>query len=353
MINTLKLLLAACSLTGAVRAADLNWDELARRPDLWPTQCTSRQPIKIQGGANVEVGQKLNVIRIKPNEAQVCTADGRTVFGAAPGDTDVLAVAREAYNALTPKQQDLSYEVLLQRRDLWPARVTLLTAFDLGGGKMLRRGDQLRVLGIAPGSLSLLAENLNATFNFAPQATDVMAQARKFVEDEHAGPRINLESPPVDESVRRAGPVLSELEGKLIDPVTNRPAPLDANALPRFIVFYRGASSDPFTKGFTPNLVKYYQEVKPLHPEFEVVYLMTEPAATTAKFAKKMGFSWRAVTVENLASMPTTARAIGGLLPQLIVMDRSGRVLINGMQTNAMAALRQLDALLRMPAAGN
>jgi hypothetical protein len=44
-------------------------------------------------------------------------------------------------------------------------------------------------------------------------------------------------------------------------------------------------------------------------------------------------------------------KPIQSLLPQLVVMDRSGRVLANGWQGSAPNALKQLDALLRSSSA--
>lgn len=340
------LLLAACCLANIAATAELSWAELVGRPDLWPGRCTARQAMKLQNGAIIPAGEKLNVLKFKANGVEVSTADGRTVFAAEPDETDVLAVAREAYAVLTPKQQGLTYELLLQRKDLWPFRVTLLRTLDLGGGRVLRQGDQLRLLNVDRGVLSLLAETMNTTFNFAPEATDFMAQARKLVEDENAGPRYAAFEQHVDQKVYPEGPVIGEMEGKLVNSITNLPEPLDPGALPSYIVFYRGSSTSAFTKGFTPTLVKYYAAMKPTHPEFEIVYLMTEPAAATAKFAKKIGFSWRAVSSESMASMPTTSRAIGPLLPQLIVMDRNGNVLVNGMEKDALTALERFDALL-------
>ena len=84
-----------------------------------------------------------------------------------------------------------------------------------------------------------------------------------------------------------------------------------------------------------------------MHPEFEVVYIMTESPADTGKFAREAGFSWRAVEYESTGYMPTVSRQIDGKLPQLIVMDRNGKVLANGVQNGAPAALNQLAALLR------
>jgi hypothetical protein len=86
--------------------------------------------------------------------------------------------------------------------------------------------------------------------------------------------------------------------------------------------------------------------IKLTHPEVEVIYLTIEPLANTLKFAKELGFSWRTVTYEN-TTMPCVCPCINGRIPQLIVMNRDGKVLANGIQSTAPAALQQLDALLK------
>ncbi len=350
----------ALLVVGASSAAgDLTWQELARRPELWPAQVTVKVAMNFQGGASVRTGQKVNVVRVKANEIDLVTTDGRLPFAAEPDETDALAVAGEAYAKLTPKQRELTYDSLVHRKDLWPARVALTKTFDLGGGKSVRQGDQLRVMNVEPGKVLVLMEEINTTFDVVPQATDLMAQARKFVEDPQAGPRSAVEEKSAvvekrgDDEKPAPERVIGELEGKLVNSVTGKPEPLDASSLPRYLVFYRGSSTCPITRKFTPTLIKYYQEMKPKHPEFEVIWLMTESVADTGKFAKEIGFSWRAVEYGSTGGMPSVRQPISGYLPQLIVMERNGKVLVNGSQNSAPNALRQLDELLKQPSEQN
>jgi hypothetical protein len=187
-----------------------------------------------------------------------------------------------------------------------------------------------------------------------------MARAREFVESpQGVSPRYLAEKQTeqsrlaakkqTEDKLRLQGRVVTELEGKLVNSVTSQPDPLDTNALPRYLVFLRGSSTCSITRGFTPKLIQFYQEMKPKHSEFEVVWLMTEPDADTAKFAKELGFNWRAVQFDSQPAVPTVNAVINGKLPQLIVMDRSGRLLANGIQTEAPIALKQLDVLLQQP----
>ncbi|MGH7947474.1 MAG: thioredoxin-like domain-containing protein [Opitutaceae bacterium] len=355
-MKTLLLFAAVCLLTSAALAQELSWTDFAHRAELWPAECTARETMSFDGGVTVKAGQKLKVLQVTSNEVQVQTADGRTTFAAEPEETDVLAVAQQAFAKLTPKQRALSYDGLVRQKELWPQHVTLNKTFDIGGGRALREGEQLVLKEVQPGKLVLLAETLNTTFQVAPQATDIMVQARKLAEDEKAAPRFvdamkaaQEKEQSLQQKKQTIGPVITELEDRLVSSVTGKPAPLDPNALPRYIVFYRGSSTCPITRQFTPTLIKFYQQMHATHPEFEVVYMMTESPENTGKFAKELGFSWRAISYASTSGIPSVHRHISGMLPQLIVMDRTGRVLANGTQSAAPAALRKLDALLKVP----
>jgi hypothetical protein len=306
----------------------------------------------------VKPGQPLKVLKVTDAEVQVSTLDDRTTFTAEPGETDVLAVAQQAFAKLTPKQRALSFDTLLRQKELWPQFVTLKRSFDLAPGKTVRAGDQVELMNLEPGGIAVKSESLKATFKVVTDATDLMTQARKLVEDEKAAPRFvdarkqeQTRQVVVEQKKQNFGPVITELEDKLVSSVTGKPAPLDTAALPRYIVFYRGSSTCPITRQFTPTLLKYYQQMHATHPEFEVVYMMTEGMDDTSKFAKELGFSWRAISYASTSGIPSVHGHISGLLPQLIVMDRNGRILVNGTQSAAPAALRQLDALLKRPAA--
>ncbi len=346
-------------LVGLAFAGDLTWQELAQRPELWPTQCTVKQAINLQG-ATIQPGQKVDVVDFKGNEVDLKTTDNKVYFAAEPDETDVLNAARDACAKLTPKQRALTYPVIVQQKDLWPYKVAITRGFTLAPGKVVQVGDQVLVKDVQPGKVDVVSEKLNARFAVAMPATDLMAQARKFVEDDQAGPRLLAVQKEAEEKlaaeqkaqadkIKAEGRIPLELEGKLINSQTGQPEPLDTNSLPKYVVFLRGQSTCPITRHFAPSVIKYCEEMKPKHPEFEVVYLTIEDLPETEKFAKELGFSWRTVTYEN-TTMPSVNPYIDGRIPQLIVMTRDGKVLANGIQSTAPAALQQLDALLKQPA---
>jgi hypothetical protein len=358
-MRILNPLLAICWMAGTAAAQELSWTELANRPELWPAQCIVKDTIKFEGGVSVPAGATVDVVDFKGNEADLKTTDGRTYFAAEPDDTDVLDVARATYAKLTPKQRKLTYPLLVQRKDLWPYRVTITRTFNLAPGKIVQAGDQVLVKDVQLGKVDVVSEKLNARFGVALPATDLMAQARQFVEDDSAGPRLlamqklaaeklAAEQKDKADQIKAEGRVAVELEGKLINSQTGQPEPLDTNAWPRYIVFLRGQSTCPITRNFAPTFIKYCNGIKSSHPEVEVVYLTIESLPDTFKFAKELGFDWRTVSYEN-TTMPCVNPIIDGRIPQLIVMDRDGKVLANGIQSTAPMALQQLDALLKQP----
>lgn len=358
-MKMLNSFLVLCLTAGAAVAQDLSWTELASRPELWPAQCTVKAAINFEGGVTIPAGATVDVLDFKGNEADMKTTDGKTYFAAEPDDTDVLDVARAAYAKLTPKQRALTYPLIVQQKELWPYKVTITRSFNLAPGKPVQSGDLVLVKDIQYGKLIVVSEKLNAQFGVTPPATDLMAQARKFVEDDSAGPRLlavqkaeadklAAEEKARADAIKAEGRVAVELEGKLINSQTGQPQPLNTNAWPRYIVFLRGQSTCPITRNFAPTFIQYCNSIKSTHPEVEVVYLTIEDLPETYKFAKELGFDWRTVSYEN-TTMPCVNPYIDGRIPQLIVMDRDGKVLANGIQSTAPAALQQLEALLNQP----
>jgi hypothetical protein len=358
-MKALSALLVAGGMAFAAAAQELTWTELAGRPELWPAQCTVKDTIKFEGGVTIPAGATVDVIDFKGNEADMKTPDGKTYFAAEPDDTDVLDVARAACAKLTPKQRALTYPSIARQKDLWPYKVSITRGFSLALGKVVAVGDKVLVKDVQWNKVDVVSEKLNARFGVTPQATDLMAQVRKFVEDDSAGPRLlavqkaeadklATEQQAKADAIKAEGRVAVELEGTLINSQTGQPEPLNTNAWPRYIVFLRGQSTCPITRNFAPTFIQYCNSIKSTHPEVEVVYLTIEDLPETFKFAKELGFNWRTVSYEN-TTMPCVNPCIDGRIPQLIVMDRDGKVLANGIQSTAPDALQQLKALINQP----
>ena len=324
-------------LTGVLAASlglaqEPSWPEVVKRKDLWPAQCTLKKSLQFQSGKGVRAGQKVDVLDIQA--AQVDLGAAGMSFSVSPEDTDCLAVARAQWSALTPAQRELTYTSILTRKDLWPYKVALTEPIELGRPDgVLQPGTQVVLFDLdKSGKLSLITERTRTGFELEADATDLLAQVRKAVVD----------GPPS----RMAG----ELDGRLIDPITGAPAPLDPAALPRYYLLFRGGGWCPYTRKLTPDVVKFYKEMKPAHPEFEAIYIpVDKSAAEMQAYAKESGFPWRAVAFPRSKDLKILAPLLGPI-PQLIVVDNTGKLVIAETAEPSQAVLRKLRTLLEAPA---
>lgn len=329
-MKTPHVILAVCILATAAPAQELTWAELARRPEFWPAQCTLKQPLRLQGRPPIAAGQKLTVASVRGTSVELETPDGRSTFDAKADDTDVLSVAREAWAKLTPEQRALTYATILQRRELWPYRVKLVQPQMLNTGQM-PRGEALVLKDVEGGDLLVVHEKRKMLFNVPPRDTDLLESARKLVVDRNALP----------------GRITEDLAGKLTHPLTGAPAPLATDAQPLYYAFYRGAAWCGPCRQFSPSLVKFSNDAKAKHPELEIIYISGDRNdAEMRGYAKEAGFAWRTVVSNRQPEMQLVNPLFTQYIPQLVVTDRHGKVLIDSAQTNTAQALKQLGALL-------
>lgn len=297
-------------------AQELTWQQLVQHPESWPAQCHLKHGFNFQGGASVNAGDTVDVLEIHANQVEVGTTAAKGfAFDVKPDDTDVLEAARAAYAKLTPKQRALTYAKIFQDQNLWPYRLTLKSTLDLGGGRRMHKGDQVIFRGLKGTRLTVGSEKYDTQFEVDPQDTDLMAQARKYVETPGGAP----------------SRLVTELQPNLINAATGRPDPLNTNSLPRYFAFIRAANFCPMSRRFMPKLVQFYSEMKPKHPDFEVIYLSCDgKMPAMEEFAKDNGFSWPTVTYDRSGYLFQVIPHLQPLMPQFTVMDQRGHVLISG-----------------------
>lgn len=330
-MKTLICLFVAGLIAAAASAEELTWTALVGRPELWPTKCTLNRPIKLKQGGPIEAGSPLKVLQLQAARVVVSTPDGRIRFAVKPEDTDILQMASGAARSLTPQQRGLTYAEILRRPDLWPYHLALTAPVDLGSQRVAA-GEKVILMAVEQGQLLVGSDRLNTSFDVDPQQTDLMEQARRFVSTPDGAP----------------GRLVEELDGKLVDISSGAPATLEKPSRLRYLVFYRGAGWCAPCREFSPSLVKLYQEMKPNHPEFEVIFVSADhsPAEMHA-YAKEAGFTWCAVPAERDPQLHLISPLFGNTIPQLVVTDRSGKVLIDSNQVTRPVALKNLEALLK------
>lgn len=361
-MKTLTLTLISGLLAIAAHAQELTWSQLVQHPELWPAQCRLKSDFDFQSGASIKAGQTVVVLAIHPKEIEVGTMAGKAFsFDVKPEDTDVLAAAQAAYAKLTPKQRALTYAKIFQETNLWPYRLTVKAALDLGGGRRVNPGDKVTFFKVEDGRLLVGSEKFDTKFHVDPQDTDLLERAREYVERPGGAPNR----------------LVAELQPNLISSATARPDPLDTNSLPRYLVFVRAANFCPISQRFLPALVKFDNENKTKHPEYQIIYLSCDQSPTDMeKFSRTDGFDWPTVSYQRSGYLFQVNPHFQPLMPQFTVMDLAGRVLVSGVGEmengvvhatstekngqapkpdgqSAAAALKQFAMLLDQPAAQN
>jgi len=320
----------AASAAAAAPVKPLTWNDLVGRRETRPATCTVNKEFRFQSGAVVKAGTLVNVIEASGSQLTLGTVDGKINFGARPEETDILAVANAAWAQLTPAQRDLTYQVLNQRMDLWPYRITLLAAYSFQSGQT-RAGDSALFLGFEGSQPLVMHEATKMLFNVETVETDILAQARAKLVTESGAP----------------GRLMEELSGKLVSPLTNQPVALDLNSRPNYVVLYRGAGWCGPCHAFSPGLVALLAEKKPAASDVALIYVSADKTPAEAKaYVTKIGIDWPTLYYSRNDQLPAFNKMFGNSIPQLIVTDRHGKVLIDSARIGTAQALKQLEKLL-------
>ena len=79
---------------------------------------------------------------------------------------------------------------------------------------------------------------------------------------------------------------------------------------------------------FTPQLVAYYNQIARDHPEFEIIFVSADKSADgMATYMRESGMPWPAIDYGKLAIVPTLQKYAGNGIPDLVIVDASGKVL--------------------------
>jgi nucleoredoxin len=79
---------------------------------------------------------------------------------------------------------------------------------------------------------------------------------------------------------------------------------------------------------FTPQLVAYYNQITHDHPEFEIIFVSADKSAEgMATHMRESGMPWPAIEYGKVANVPALQRYAGRGIPDLVIVDASGKVL--------------------------
>jgi thiol-disulfide isomerase/thioredoxin len=123
--------------------------------------------------------------------------------------------------------------------------------------------------------------------------------------------------------------IATELHGKLVALRGKSALQFDAPDLPqaKYIALYFSAGWCPPCHQFTPLLVNFYNEMKPKHPDFEVVLMSLDRGQNAMeKYMSESAMPWPALRFSALHGSPLLNYGGPGI-PDLVVLNAKGEVL--------------------------
>jgi thiol-disulfide isomerase/thioredoxin len=124
--------------------------------------------------------------------------------------------------------------------------------------------------------------------------------------------------------------ISAELSGKLVALRGKSALPCAAPDLPqaKYIALYFSAGWCGPCHQFTPELVKFYNEMKPKYPGFEVVFMSRDLGQNAMeKYMAEMAMPWPALRYGAVKSDHALTKYAGRGIPDLVLLNQKGEVL--------------------------
>ena len=96
----------------------------------------------------------------------------------------------------------------------------------------------------------------------------------------------------------------------------------------KLIAFYFSAHWCAPCRKFTPQLVNYYNQVAPQHPEFEIIFVSCDRSRFNWEtYMREARMPWPAIDYDQLNGLAGLKQLSGGSIPSLLLIDATGRLL--------------------------
>lgn len=342
-IATVMLICASTGFAAGAAAPPetLRINDLVNRPDRWPAKTTLTRDIDAGGGKGARKGDQVTIIQFDGQDIGVdCSNDVLVAIG--PEDCDILEAANKAWSALTPAQRAVDRTMLIQDASIWPDKVKALDGFDLDNGKSLGPNTEFELLAIKSDGVAVLwYPEFKSRLMLKTDRTDAVSRARERV-------AMDAEKRParISEALKR---IVVDSDGK----------PIDEEQLAEAKVFalYYGASWCGPCRSFSPGFVKYIDRVSKDNPHLLTIMMSgDDKEADMFQYMKTEKMPWSAVKKASWFDKVGLMHAYyNGLIPQLVIVDRYGKLLADSYQgtqyVGPARAMSGLDKILKSGAA--
>jgi len=125
--------------------------------------------------------------------------------------------------------------------------------------------------------------------------------------------------------------IAAKFSNSLMTMEDGTPRALDASRLAgvKYWAFYYSASWCPPCRAFTPDLVSFYRDFKPSHPDFELIFVNYDRSEDDMlNYMRSDAMPWPAVWYADIDNPDLDARKYcGNGIPSLVLVDEKGNVL--------------------------
>lgn len=158
------------------------------------------------------------------------------------------------------------------------------------------------------------------------------ARAKEFAA---ANPTTTPLTPPTAASPATAGKLTSELMGKIVAAKGNSLTLVNRDKIfaTKYYAIYFSAHWCPPCRGFTPELVAAYPELKAKNPNFEIIFVSSdESKEDMLTYMNEYKMPWPGVRFELSKSLSAVQRYSGNGIPNLVFVTADGEVISSSYQ---------------------
>ncbi len=307
--------------------------DLIHRPDRWPAEVSIAADLDF-GEFVVEAGTPGKVMGFNGRDVELALPD-EVYISVGLEDCDLVAAANAAWATLSDEQRALDEKALLADASLWPETVVSTMAFEFDNGVSLPSGHAYTLVWVGRDGIRAYDAAKDLRIVVPIGQSDLFARAR-----ERAGiPK-----------AERPAKLIEQLTGKVVDAEGNA---VDAAAYRDGTVFalYFAASWCGYCKEFNPEFVEAIERARVRYPDLVVVLISTDEEVEKMYGYMKSGqVPWPAVSHATMKASAWLSGLYGGGVPQVVIVDRDGKVEATSTEMRRAEVLRALPGVLRAKA---
>lgn len=304
--------------------------DLANRPDRWPSEVAIANELDF-GDFVVKAGDVAKVIGFNGRDVELALP-GDVFIRVSVEDCDLVEAANRAWAMLTPEQRAVDERQILDDASLWPETIKSGMAFEFDNGITLPAGHEYKLVWVGRDGIRAFDDEKRLQVVLPIGQSDLFTRAREIA----ATPRSE-----------RPSRLVELLRNKVVDADGN---PLDPSTFDDSDVFalYYAASWCGYCREFNPEFIRAIERARAQYPKLAVILIsIDEDPAKMFGYMKSGQVPWPAVSHETMKASAWLSGLYGGGVPQLVIVDRYGKVEATSTEMRRSQVLQTLPRVLR------